>query len=309
MSHVHPQFLLTRRQLLQGFAGATAAGIMGLLAVPAVEAREPSLEYQVNAYIQKLRRTGRIPSDERTAWSVYDFTAARKLVSINENQPLQAASMIKPFLAQAYFFRHRADKHRYPYNNRVRRKMKKMIRDSSNSAANFFINRVGRDRPVNQRPREVERVLKRYAGGIFQQTSIVEFIPHNGRSYRNKASAHDYSRFLYAMCKDRLPYASEIKYFMGLSNRDRIQDGAPDVPRSAKLYHKTGTTAHVCGDMGLLVARGRNGKPYRYTFIGIIQKDFRARDYGGWMRNRGNVIREVSEIVYTYMRKRHNLLA
>lgn len=308
MSQDHPPLLLSRRRFLRVLAGATTAGVMGGLAVPAMAAREPSLEYQVNAYIHKLRRAGRVSSDEETAWSVYDFTSHHKLVSINENRPLQAASMIKPFLAQAYFFRHRADQRRYPYDGLVRLKMEEMIRNSDNSAANFFINRIGAGHPIHQRPRVVERVLKRYAGGIFEQTSIVQFIPSNGRAYRNKASAHDYSRFLCAMCQDRLPYIDQIKYYMGLPNRDRIQDGAVDVPRCAKLYHKTGTTAHVCGDMGMLVARGRNGRPYPYTFIGIIQKRGRARDYGAWMRDRGNVIRQVSDLVYTFMSKRYNLI-
>lgn len=309
MSQVYPQLPLTRRRFLRVVAGATAAGVMGGAAVPAMASQRTSLQYEVNAYIQKLRRCGRIPPDERTAWSVYDFTTGRKLVSINENEPLQAASMIKPFLAQAYFFCHRSNRRRYPYDRRVRLKMEEMIRDSDNSAANFFINRVGCGRPVHERPQEVERVLKHYASGIFQQTSIVEFIPHNGRAYRNRASAHDYSRFLYAMFRDRLPDVDKVKYYMGLPNPDRIQDGAAQVPYSAKLYHKTGTTAHVCGDMGLLVAKGHNGKLYSYTFIGIIQKDDRASDYGWWMRDRGNVIRKVSDRVYTYMRGRYNLLA
>ncbi|SPD76469.1 Beta-lactamase class A [uncultured Desulfobacterium sp.] len=309
MSRAHIQLPLTRRRFMRLIAGTTAAGIMGNWpALQSLAAEGISLEYRVNAYIRKLRRAGRIPSDEQTAWSVYDFTTGHKLVSINEDQPLQAASMIKPFLAQAYFFRHRANKHRYPYDKRVKLKMESMIRHSDNSAANFFINRIGRDFPVNQRPREVERVLKRHACGIFQQTSIVEFIPHGGRSYRNKASAHDYSRFLCAMCGNRLPYAGEIKHYMGLPNRDRIQDGAAGVSRNVRLYHKTGTTAHLCGDMGVLEAKGRNGRRYRYTFIGIIQKAARPGDYGFWMRDRGNVIREVSGLVYTFMRKRHNLV-
>lgn len=308
MSQKHPQPLQSRRQFLQVVAGAAAVGVMGGMAEPAA-AREPSLQYQVNAYVHELRRRGRIPADERTAWSVYDFTTGRKLVSINENEPLQAASMIKPFLAQAYFFRHQVDRRRYPYDRLVRLKMEEMIRYSDNAAANFFINRVGAGRPVNQRPHAVERVLKHHAGDIFQQTSIVQFIPHSGRAYRNKASAHDYSRFLYAMCKDRLPDVDKIKYFMGLSNRDRIQDGASEVPSSVMVYDKTGTTAHVCGDMGLLVAKGRTGRLYPYSFIGIIQKDERAADYGGWMRDRGDVIREVSDRVYIFMRKRYHLLA
>jgi beta-lactamase class A len=307
MAHADLHMPMTRRELLHLMAGGAAAGLLSGLTTPAAAARHVSLEHQVNAHIQSLRRSGSVSPDERTAWSVYDFTAGRKLVSINEDRPLQAASMIKPFLAQAYFFQHQQDARRYPYDHVVRRRMEDMIRESDNDAANFFINRVGRDHPVHQRPQEVERVLKRHAGGIFRQVSIVEFIPHNGRSYRNRASAHDYSRFLYAMCRDRLPFVREIKHYMGLSNRDRIQDGTADVPRSVSLYHKTGTTAHLCGDMGLVEARDHRGKAHRYTFVGIIQKVGRAKDYGAWMRERGDVIRGVSDLVYLFMRRRLDL--
>ncbi len=305
MSRIHPPELMTRRHFLQVLGGAAATGLLCCSPLPVFADHRGALNQQVNSYVQKLRRTGRVPADEITAWSVYDFTTGQKLVSINENRPLQAASMIKPFLAQAYFFRHQENQWRYPYDRQVRLKMQAMIRDSDNAASNFFINRVGGNRPVNQRPREVERVLKRYAGGIFQQTSIVEYIPKNGRTYRNKASAHDYSRFLYAMHHDRLPHASEIMHYMGMPSRNRIRDAV--LPADVKLYHKSGTTAHLCGDMGLLVARDCNGKPCPYTFIGIIQKNRRARNYGAWMRDRGNVIREVSALVYDCMRRRLNL--
>ncbi|MBN2062801.1 MAG: serine hydrolase [Deltaproteobacteria bacterium] len=299
---------LTRRKFLDLTACGVAGWLVGALSVPAIADGNPSLQHQVNSYIQKLRRAGNIPPDERTAWSVSDLTTGHKLVSINEDRPLQAASMIKPFLAQAYFFCHERDSHTYPYDELIRQKLEEMICKSDNEAANFFINRIAGDLPVNQRPHRVERVLKSHAGGIFRQTSIVEFIPTNGRTYRNMASALDYSRFLSAMFEDRLPFVNEIKYYMGLPKRNRIKDGAADVPQTVDLYDKSGSTAQVCGDMGVVVARNANGHPHCYTFIGIIQKDKRAADYGTWMRHRGNVIREVSGLVYTFMRKRYDLV-
>jgi hypothetical protein len=61
------------------------------------------LEAAVEAYIKELRRKGRISRDERTGWSVYDFTTGEKLVTINEESQFQAASLIKPFIAAAFF--------------------------------------------------------------------------------------------------------------------------------------------------------------------------------------------------------------
>ena len=61
------------------------------------------LEAAVEDYISRMRREGKIKTDERTAWSVYDFTTGEKLVSINEDEQFEAASMVKLFIAAAFF--------------------------------------------------------------------------------------------------------------------------------------------------------------------------------------------------------------
>jgi beta-lactamase class A len=161
---------------------------------------------------------------------------------------------------------------------------------------------------IGNRPRDVERILKSNAPGVFQQTRIVERIPRSGRTYRNKASAHDYSRFLYGVWYDRFPFSRELKKFMSMPNKDRIYHGAERVPQGTRVYDKTGTTARLCGNMGIVVARGRNGRAYPYTFIAIIEKSRRARPFGRWVRARSEAIREVSNIVYTDLKKVHNLV-
>ncbi|MGF1525921.1 MAG: serine hydrolase [Candidatus Competibacterales bacterium] len=258
------------------------------------------MEQRIDHYIKGLRRRGVIPADERTAWSVYDFTLKAKLVSINEDYPRQSASMIKPFVAQAYFYRTLEQPGRFRYTHRVRTLMEAMIRHSDNSATNYFIDRVGEGNPRN-----VERVLKRRAPGIFRQTRIVERIPSGGRTYRNLASARDYSRYLYALWHETLPNAREIKHLMGLPNRDRLYHGPNN---TATVYDKTGTTARLCGNMGIIAARGRDGREYPYTFIAIIEKTRRASNYYTWSRHRGSVIREVSNLVYQDLKATHRLI-
>lgn len=299
MSNDRPENSLSRRDFLIVSGGCVALAGLG---APALAEARSSLHYEVNAYIQSLRRAGRIPRNERTAWSVYDFTTGTKLVSINEERPLQAASMIKPFVAQAYFYRHAADRQTFPYTQRTRQRMTAMIRNSSNSETNYFITRAGGS------PGGLQRLLQQRAGGVFQQTRIVEYIPQNGRTYRNQASARDYSRYLFATWNERMPMCTEVLHYMGLSNGDRILRGARGIPSGTKLYHKTGSTARLCGDMGIVVARGRNGRPYPYTFIGIIEKSQRTNHYTSWIRDRGNVLREVSSLVYAFMKQRHNLV-
>jgi beta-lactamase class A len=254
-----------------------------------------------------MRRQGLIRPEEKTSWSVYDFTTGQKLVAINEDIPRQAASMIKPFVAQAYFYKLDDSNGRMRYTKDVRNTMERMIRRSSNSATNRIMSIVSRNER-NRGAKDVERVLKANAPGIFRETKIVEKIPPNGRTYRNLASAHDYSRFLYALWHDRMPYADELRKIMSLPNRDRIYHGVRSIPRGVKVYDKTGSTACLCGNMGIIEAPGRSGgRRYPYTFVGIIERPSRAKNYGSWITRRSNAIRAVSNLVYLDMKERHRL--
>ena len=268
---------------------------------------QDDIQKRINDYIRNLRSRGVIRPDEKTAWSVYDFKKREKLVSINENSSYQCASMIKPFIALAFFYKRKYDHKNYRYTKSIRRKMEAMIRYSDNRATNYFIRLISK-KPKHQRPAEVERILKHHVPGIFRHTRIREYIPPNGRTYRNKASARDYSRFLYALWHDELPNSRELKRLMGLDNSDRISDGVDIVPPVTKVYDKTGTTARLCGEMGIVEAVGRDGDTYPYTFIGIIEKRHRAKNYGQWARSRSNVIRSVSAMVYANMKQRYPLV-
>ena len=252
----------------------------------------------VEEYIKHLRREGKLASDERTGWSVYDFTTGEKLVMINEDVQFQAASLVKPFIAAAFF--HQVEQGELIYGNKSRRHMERMIQRSDNRSTNWVTRQVGG-------PQAVERILKRQYPGIFQETHLVEYIPADGRTYRNKASIHDYSRFLYAVWTEDISGAREIKRLMSLPGSDRIYTGAREIPKGTEVYNKTGSTARVCGDMGILNVRGRDGKRYPYTLIGIIEKQQRARDYTTWIRSRSDVIRNVSSIVYQGIAQHHDL--
>ena len=94
--------MLSRREFIQ-YTIAGAAGTYLGFKPKIAESVTYNLEYEVERYINNLRKQGKISSNEKTAWSVYDFTSNKKLVSINEDTSLQAASLIKPFVALAFF--------------------------------------------------------------------------------------------------------------------------------------------------------------------------------------------------------------
>jgi beta-lactamase class A len=268
---------------------------------PPVERTAPimtDLEQEIEDCISGLRKEGVISWDEQTSWSVYDFTSSTKLVTINENTPRQAASMMKPFVALAFF--HRAREGSLIYGPKSEALMRRMIQRSDNAATNRLLD-------ILQGPATVQRILSQNYAGIFRETKIVEKIPMGGRTYRNEASAHDYSRFLYALWSGSLPYSRELRRLMALPNRDRLYDGVPNIPIGTLVYHKTGTTARLCGDFGILVPKDRDGKRYPYTVVAIVEKASRTRSLSRWINSRGNLIRKVSGMVYEVLKAKHDL--
>ena len=266
--------------------------------IPIVSQNYSQVEKSIEQYINTLRKKGKISRDESTGWMVYDLKRDQSIVDINANQEFQAASMIKPFIALAFF--HQAKAGKFIYGRKSRHKMEAMIQRSNNSATNWIMRQVGG-------PKKCEAILNKYYSNIFKKTKIKEYIPANGRTYLNSSPPADYVRFLRALWKRKLPYGKEIRRLMALPGRDRLYHGTP-IPRGTLVYNKTGTTAHLCGDMGILIPKTRKGGRYPYAIVGIIERRSRPADYGRWMHSRSRVIREVSTLIYKEMKKEHQLL-
>lgn len=264
-----------------------------------------NLNTRIEQYIQHLRSSGHIAANEQTAWLVYDFTTRQYLAAINVNYPYQSASMVKPLIALAFF--HRVYEGKLDYTPHRRQLMEAMIQQSSNEATNYFMRLLAPGGRATG-ALEAERILKIKHPGMFNNTRIVELIPSDGRTYRNKSSALDYHRFLHALWYDQLPYANELKRVMNLPKRNRIHFGARSVAPETWVIDKTGTTSRLCGDMGILIAQGRDGRRYPYTFVGIIQRATPAPNYLAWQKGRGDVIREVSSLAYQDLQQIHNLV-
>ncbi|MDJ0621846.1 MAG: serine hydrolase [Desulfocapsaceae bacterium] len=255
------------------------------------------LEGEIESFIKQLRNKGKLSRDEQTGWVVYDLTSGKSIVDINADHVFQAASMIKPFVALAFF--HKVKEGKLIYGPKSRRNMEKMIQRSNNKATNWVMRMAGG-------PQQCQRILQKHYGDIFQKTYISEYIPAGGKTYKNSAVPSDYIRFLQALWNNQLPYGKEIRRLMSLPGRDRLYDGTP-IPQGTLVYNKTGSTAHLCGDMGIIVPKDKNGKRYPYAVAGVIQRTSRAKNYSKWMLTRGNVIRQVSTIVYEEMKKQYKL--
>jgi hypothetical protein len=261
-------------------------------------AANSALEMQIETYIKGLRSKGTLSANQRTAWVVHDLSTQTKLVSINENVPMQAASMIKPLLALAFF--HQVKSGRLAYGPVSRRHMELMIQKSNNASTNWVMRQVGG-------PAATKKLLAAHYPGLCRHLHLVEYIPADGRTYRNLASASDYAVFLTALWRKQLPHSSEILRLMALEGPDRLVDKANKIPAGTVIYNKTGSTAMCCGDMGILVARDRKGGSHPYLIVTIIDCKSPVRSYSSWISRCSQILGEVSNMTYLTMRQRHAL--
>ncbi len=209
---------------------------------------------------------------------------------------MQCASMEKPFLAQLYFHDVKAGRRRY--TRKSKKMMVLMLQYSNNHATNWFFRQLGG-------PRKVERRLKKYYGHVYRHIHFVEHIPRGGKAYRNKVAPNDYSRFLYYLWRNKFPYSKELKNMMRLPNNDRIDKGIHGSKNHVLVYNKTGTTAMLCGDMGIVHIRDPHGKIFTYSMAGAIESTIIQSPYTKWARSRGRMIIEVSRLAYNYAVKRY----
>ncbi len=263
-------------------------------------ANDPSidspLEQTIDDIIKQFRRKGSLKSTERTSFVVYDLTNNKKLVSINEDTPRMAASLIKNFVMLVYY--HEVKQGRLQHTKRNREHLEKMIRYSSNPSTNYFIRLIGG-------PRIVDRRLKANYP-YFNQTKIIELIPANGRTYRNMTSAQDLNKFYVQMWHKKLPYSDSMKYYLELPNGDYMYKKTR-IPASVKVINKTGTVYGLIGDSGIIEMQDPQGNIRSYVFTGLIEdrtKTSTRRRYisfGAWVGQRANILRRVSERVYDYI--------
>lgn len=253
---------------------------------------DSELQSAIEFFIADMYFSGKLDFEERTAWMAYDLVRKETLVAIDSDTPMQSASMIKPFVALAFF--HKVYKGELEYTKQDERWLRLMIQYSQNNTTNKVMQKIGGFKKVNE-------ILHDNYPDIFQYTEIVEYIPEGGLTYKNKASASDYNRFLIALWEGTIPYSDEIKYFMGLSSPDRSGDILP----ITTVYHKSGTTARMCGDMAILETKTENGL-CAYTFIGIIERDDSVQAYMRWKRVRVGIIKDVSTMVYNAMKEKYN---
>lgn len=285
----------SKRQLLK--TGGYLA--LGGLAASRAHGASSSLQIAINQYISDLRRGGQLGASERTAWGVYDLTAQRDVVFINGNSSMQAASLIKPFIVQEYLYANYRNGRRFPLTGEILADMRAIIVRSSNAKTTALMQRIGP-------PYMIERLLRDQAPSVYRNIQIVEYIPNNGQTYGNRASVGDYQRFLRAIWANKLVGSDTLKRLMAIKNNDRLKTGTNYLPLGARVYDKTGSTAMVCGNVGIIECDSPRG-PRAYAISAVIESSYKVQSYSRWIASRGNIIRNVSDMTYLHFKNIYGL--
>ncbi len=251
---------------------------------------------------------------------VYDFKANERLVSLYIDAQMQAASMIKPYVALAYLHTVAQEKIIGPL---IMEHLRKMLQESDNVSTNFIMDKV--EMEGIKGPGAIQSILLNNYSGISKQVSIIDYIPLTPKEkesakeqglavsegdsyYSNLSSVNDYQGFLDALWHNNLPHSDKLKEFMSGTRWNRVLSRILSKPKKTVLYNKTGTTARVCGDIGIVEAKDEDGNVYPYSIIAIIEKKNRVNGeeaYHKWAKSRADVIRELSALAHEYMKLRY----
>ena len=258
------------------------------------------LEANFESYIKRRRSRKILAATDRTSFVVYDISKRKKLVSINEDRQMMAASLIKNFVMLAYF--HEVKYGRQKHTSVNKGNLRNMIRWSSNPSTNYFIRLLGG-------PARVNRIL-RTNYPYFKQTRVVEYIPYGGRTYKNMTSASDLSIFFLRLWQGKLPFSEKMKWYFKLKNGDYIYKQTY-IPSSVEVYNKTGTVYGLVGDGGVLVLRDPQGRARPYIFIGLMEDRTKTnlrnrwQSFYDWKNLRAYILRRLSEQAYKYIYEKH----
>ena len=253
------------------------------------------LETQINHFIGYLRGHGVMPASEQTSFYVYDINKEYVAASINIDEPRMAASLIKPFVMAAAYDKVARSGGAMP--SAVRRNIRRMIQQSSNEATNRVIRFVGSVSAV-------QAYLDRTT--MFSATRIVETIPSDGRTYRNRTSAHDLNVFLNQLYQDAVVSREASREMLDILDgyhTSRIDDRILPLRGVRNLAGKTGTVYGMNGEATIVtyVNKAEQQRPFIFTAI-FEDRTLPASHHRdvSWASRRSQIMRRVAELTVGY---------
>ncbi|MGA0224802.1 MAG: SH3 domain-containing protein [bacterium] len=272
-----------------------------------------SLEAGILSYMEDLYRSGRLQRQDILSMVVQDLSSGKLLVSIRPRRRVKSASLIKLPILHAYMLA--SEKGMLEHSEIIQQHLVKMIRFSSNESTNWILEKLGG-------PSQVQKLLDQ--SSMYHELKLVEYIPEDGKTYRNKVSSADLNQILVRTWfhqilgvksdKEQNRQASKrMLYLMSLPGykwiQDRIKDGTCFSRRkSVRVWDKTGFVKGINGDAGIVEFNTPNGRR-AYTIVLIMERENYLSipgDANTWSARVAMVLRRISEMSYAFVSSYYN---
>ena len=271
-----------------------------------------TLEAGILQYMKEVYTKNKLKRKDKLSIVVQDLSAGELLVSLRSRKSVKSASTIKLPILQAYMIQRFKGKFEETSNHK--KLIEEMIRFSSNSSTNKIIKLLGGTE-------NIQRLLNKTK--FYKELRLLEMIPEDGRTYRNKISAEDLNQILMNIWFKRAigpqystqinkTAAHEMLNLLGLPGhpwlKDRIKaETCFSSNKSVKLWDKTGFVKGLNGNAGIVEIDTPHGRK-AYSLVMLMERqDYQTieGDAASWFEIVSLHMRRISEITFAYISNRY----
>ena len=271
-----------------------------------------TLEAGILQYMKEVYTKNKLKRKDKLSIVVQDLSAGKLLVSLRSRKSVKSASTIKLPILQAYMIQRFKGKFEETSNHK--KLIEEMIRFSSNSSTNKIIKLLGGTE-------NIQRLLNKTK--FYKELRLLEMIPEDGRTYRNKISAEDLNQILMNIWFKRVigpqysaqinkKAAHEMLNLLGLPGhtwlKDRIKaETCFSSNKSVKLWDKTGFVKGLNGNAGIVEIDTPHGRK-AYSLVMLMERqDYQTieGDAASWFEIVSLHMRRISEITFAYISNRY----
>lgn len=271
-----------------------------------------TLEAGILQYMKEVYTKNKLKRKDKLSIVVQDLSAGKLLVSLRSRKSVKSASTIKLPILQAYMIQRFKGKFEETSNHK--KLIEEMIRFSSNSSTNKIIKLLGGTE-------NIQRLLNKTK--FYKELRLLEMIPEDGRTYRNKISAEDLNQILMNIWFKRAigpqysaqinkTAAHEMLNLLGLPGhtwlKDRIKaETCFSSNKSVKLWDKTGFVKGLNGNAGIVEIDTPHGRK-AYSLVMLMERqDYQTieGDAASWFEIVSLHMRRISEITFAYISNRY----
>ena len=270
------------------------------------------LEASILNYLKENYELKRLNINDKLSIIVEDLEKGKIVASIHPDKSLKSASTIKVPILHAYMIQR--SEGNLIENSNHKELIEKMIRFSSNSSTNTVIELLGGLAKIQQ-------ILEKTK--IYKQIRLIEYIPENGRAYRNTISVADLNRIFRELWFQRIigsKYSGEQNRQVSIEMlnllklpghpwlKDRIKAGTCySTNKTVKLWDKTGFVKGSNGNAGIVEINTPFGRKAYSIVLFIERKDFHSITGNArkWFEQASMHMRRISEMTYAYFSKRY----